>query len=150
MKKSTLQREDIVGQQIRCIYQSPWEADDDGFGGCSAYIELEDGDVFELLYHDIDLVVPIENVSLGGLNVAMVSDSYLTMCFGKQIREVLKSEYWPTFGLLLESNIFLYTRDFPNINRSGALLIGPYADKVGEQYSTEDVAPYWYFDSTRG
>jgi hypothetical protein len=106
-------------------------------------VNLEDGSTFELLSHDTDVVLPVDELDLTQLKASACEEPYLVSCIGMTILEVLKSDYWPSTGLLMSNDYFLYTRDIPNRNRSGALLIGPFAEKVGERYSLDEVAPYW-------
>jgi hypothetical protein len=142
-RKVTLQRDDIVGRRIAGIYQSEWEADDDGFGGCRTYIALSDGTTFELQCQDLGIVYLVIQIDLAVVAAVRCSETDLARCIGQTVTEVLTSDYWPSMGLLTSGDRIIYTRDFPNMNRSGALLIGPYSDKVGERYGMHQVAPYW-------
>jgi hypothetical protein len=139
--KKNLQRGDIVGKQVKFIYRSPWYVEEDGFGGCTTLVELNDGIVFELQNGSFDQ--PILQVRPDKSKYSRCSEPYLEACIGKGIVEVVTCDCWPSFGLLLSNDYLLYQSDFPNADRTGALLIGPYADALGQTYDRSDIMPYW-------
>lgn len=141
----SLQRDDIVGKRIKAIYQSPWYIEADGFGGCRTYVELDDGIAFGLLSQELGIIHPIIRVNLSDVNT-MPTEQDVSQCIDRSVLEVLVSWYWPGMGLLLSGDLFLYCSDFPNACRSGALLIGPYAEPVGQTYQLTEVMPYWQQD----
>ncbi|QDT70232.1 hypothetical protein MalM25_31780 [Planctomycetes bacterium MalM25] len=141
--ESQLLRDDIVGQQIAGIYRTPWETEPDGFGGCTTYVVIESGVAFSLSSAYYDSREPIIAVDSVSSEATLCGEKYLLQCSGATINEVLVSEYWPGLGLLLSNSMLLYETDFPSPVCSGALVIGPYADKVGQTYEMDEVEPYW-------
>ncbi len=137
-----LRRNDIVGKSIKNIYQAPWDIAADGFGSRETYIQLQDGIAFELRSQDLG-IHPILAIDLSTIDCSADTEITLSRCIGCALIEVLVSHYWPGIGALLSNDFFIYQRDFLNPNDSRGLLIGGYAERVGERFSLNDVIPYW-------
>jgi len=105
-----LHRQDVVGKRVRRVLQSEWETFDD-ISACVVYVLLEDGTLFQLGSSDDGLdagrlhasSVPVESLRPAEFVGAAMH------CEGDTVLEVVASECWPTFGLLLSSNCFLST-----------------------------------------
>ena len=134
-----LSRNDIVGQSIVDVRQTEWDRDDDGFAACAVYVQLSNNVVFELRCQDPFEELPIPLVNLGFMETLLpIAKQYQQLTLGETICEVLTSNYWPTFGLLLSNNQFFFGSDEQTPRE-----VGPCVMTVGDFYKIEDVATYW-------
>lgn len=139
-----LHRQDVVGKRVRHVLQSEWDTSDDDISTCAVYVLLEDGTLFELGFSDEGLnagrvyasSVPVESLRPAELLGAVMH------CQGDTVLEVVASEYWLTFGLLLSNNCFLHV-DSPGPGKVGACL-----SPVGGRHTMEDVVPLWSLRAT--
>ena len=139
---TNLSRDDIVGKTINEVLQSAWHFDEDGYGGCAVYVKLSNNVVFELAYQDDFEELPIPLVSLGFAETLQAApDVVRRLSVGFEVQEVLTCSCWPTLGLLLSTNHFLYCSD-DLMPRE----VGPCVRSVGEGYELCDIATYWGHD----
>lgn len=136
---SRLSKRDIVGNVIVGIYRSAYTVEADGFGGCEAYISLQNGATLVLESLERSELLPPRGIDLASANIEPCGDARVAACVGDKIIDVLVSEFWPSIGLLLESDHFLFLGPIPNPDRSGAMLVAPCAQLVGEMYDFSDV-----------
>jgi hypothetical protein len=110
MNGHALIRADIVGHMVASVYRSDWDEDPDGYAGCSVFVELTDGVVFELQANaSIESVVPINRLEAPQSKLFGVDEAVALRCRGKTIRDVVVSEYWCGIGLLFEDGDLLFT-----------------------------------------
>ena len=134
-----LTRGDIVGKKIADVLTGPIDADPDGFSGCEAFVRLEDGTVFELIWGGppgSDFCEANEHRVAHTHHFAVLGDD--RGCTGDTILEVVRSECWPSIGLVLASGRFLMQADIFSPRN-----VRPCLSLIGEQYSTDDVEPFW-------
>jgi hypothetical protein len=139
MNNKPLSRSDLVGKRLVSVLQSEWQVDQDGYGSCDVVVLLEDDISFFLPSHDPFVEFPLlraDSDSFIGFQIA--SSELLSICKGKIVTEILTSDYWPTPGLLLNQDTFLYCSD-----DFTPRLVGPCALAVGERYDLNDVATFW-------
>ena len=138
-----LKRDDIVGKRIAALLQTPWKV----FGPspmirvCRVFVQLESGTVFELQQRDPFEEVPISGVNLGEYSLIPCdagASAGSPTCVGDEVVEVLTSNYWPSLGLLLRSQQFLFCSD-----DSRPFCVGACVLPVGGRYQLCDVATYW-------
>jgi hypothetical protein len=101
-------REDIVNKRIVGLYESKRETNGK-FSWSHPYVELDDGIVIELLPNDSDEGSPIYPIDLNKKKINKVSyPPHITNCINKDIVEVVDSDYWFSYGLLLSNMEILY------------------------------------------
>lgn len=131
---ATLRRDQIVGQRIRALLVTP-EQEIEGVSVAAVFVLLENGNIFELQSVDPLEELPIESVPVSSKNLYGVQED--KSANGDVIKDVVASEYWPTIGLLLESNRFVFVSDVEH-RRVGLAIID-----VGSRHDIADVITYW-------
>ncbi len=133
-----LARSDIVGKTVRRVYRSDWNEDDDGYAGCTVFVELADGIVFELQGVDFGAVEPIRRLDPRATRLIPVDKRLGKQCSGRVVVEVLASDQWCAIGLLLSGGKLLLISDDCTPRR-----VGPCVLDVGTVYKDGDYVPYW-------
>lgn len=144
----TLTREDIVGQRIRKIWQTPWKdsrSTQEELWSCSdPILELENGFAFALhcLCLDAFEELPIEAFDLAVTEKIPVESDWIQKSHGRKIIEVLASKHDPTIVILLDDWSCI-TTDATPFN-----VYGPTVYDYTERYTLEDVTnrdvvTYW-------
>lgn len=126
---------DIVGNRIVRVMQTPWHQIDD-VTLCQVYIVLDSGLVFELTPPEDGLARDLGGASVNTARLIDVDFGGSVTCNGDIVLDVLRSEYWPTIGLLLSSGRYLHC---------GSPTPGVYCaclSAVGEIYEPRDVERY--------
>ncbi len=121
-RKKKLQKEDVIGRNIQMVYCSKWDFDTDGYGSCSTYVETDSGIIIPLEYLNLDEDDALYGVSMNKKNLLPLPDDLKNLCIGKMIIDVLLSELWGAFGLLL-SNGYILTIDECGIKQVGPVLL---------------------------
>ena len=130
-----LRREDIVGKRITGVFQSLWSVSGD-YSACEVYVLLDNGVLFVL---DTPEAVKISRSAVSQDSLRPAEFSYASQpCIGEVVQEVLVSDYWPSIGLLLSSNRFLYCSDDYSPKSVGACLA-----PVGGRYGEDDLRTFW-------
>ncbi len=126
-------RQNIVGQRITNIYQTPWVTLD-RVDVCRVFVSLDNGLTFEIVCEDTDESRQLDSCEIEADWVLM---EHAFGCFGEEIVEVLASDYWPSIGLQLSSGLLLFISD------EGPFRVGLQCERLGEKYGEDDVRPYW-------
>lgn len=130
----TLDRFDIVGRPIEAVYRSLWDEDPDGFAGCTGFVELKDGKIFELQGVDFGEFRPI--ILLDKLNPEMTLRDLETTesCKGKTILEVVACDQWPSIGLELTDSTYLaiVEREFRRVGPCFLDSANPRENRIGQ------------------
>jgi hypothetical protein len=134
-----LRPDDIRGQRIVAVLQDQTDADPDGFSACSVFVELANGVLFALDPPDIQEseLKALCRDELSRLTPAEIGGSDDT-CVGDTIRDVVRSDFWASIGLILDSGRFLYMSDHCSWHHVGAC-----CTRIGERYGMDGVSSFW-------
>ncbi len=102
-----LRRSDIVGKTVRRVYRSEWNEDDEGYAGCTVFVELTDGIFFEFQGVDYGVVEPIRRLDPRAQRLVAIDKRLGKQCSGTIVAEVLASDQWCAIGLLLSGGKLL-------------------------------------------
>ena len=120
----TISAKDIVGRKIKSVFQTPWSVFEES-EGCEVFILLDNDLLFELTFvDDVFVEFPIEKKEKEYTANLIEAEFLLNTpnCLGDIIKNIVVSEYWPTFGLELSSKRFLYARDWGTPFKFGAFV----------------------------
>lgn len=136
--KARLSRDQIVGKRVCFVYRSEWDEDDDGYAGCTTFVELDDGLLFELSANT-GKVLPIESIARTEVVLLKAEKKILEACAGKRVEEVVASELWPDIGLLLDDGTILFSGecDFRRVGPCVGDTRGP------DDFRVSEFTPYW-------
>lgn len=116
--------DEINGKLVKNVMQTPYEFAADGYGGCRVFVELKDGPSFDLINLEVEAVAPIYEVNIDDhkLLPAEIQGGEAD-CIGETIVRVVRSDLWPTIGLLLSSNRVLHLHNWYDIHTVGPCLV---------------------------
>jgi hypothetical protein len=133
-----LSRGDIEGRRLVDLLQTPWESIDD-FAVSRVLVQLDTGTLFELVCGDTDERTPLRSIAPNSVELLKVDWAYAPEgCIGEIVTRVVRSEFWPCIGVLLQSKRIVYCADLGTPFRVGALIT-----RLGEKYTPEEVFDYW-------
>ena len=135
-----LRSEEIVEFVIENVYESHC-IEIDGVSVSSCVVELENGVIFELGYHDIasDTSTELRSTSIEANSFCQFKRAYqVDGCVGKTIRTIVCSDCWPSIGLLTRDGKLLFCSDYGTPFR-----VGPILENIGDFYNKSDVMDYW-------
>jgi hypothetical protein len=140
-----LTRNDIVGQSITALSAQRIDLSSD-VSAARLFVKLGSGEAFEtssaLMFGEADLPIGVPGIPTIDFAIVQCGPAAFSSgesCDGDVVREVVISDQWPSFGLLLASDRFLFLDD----EGWGAAKICPCLTPVGDRYKLEDMRTFW-------
>jgi hypothetical protein len=107
-----LRKDDILGNRIRCVFQTPpfthINPGQISITTIALYVELEDGTLFDFSYPDI---LPPRIHAVDRTNLTLLPADFGLRpprpCVGEEVLEIALCNSWPEMGVLLSSGRFI-------------------------------------------